>query len=44
MHGDARQIKPPKYVVGHNMVYRSCEQHWNNVLLSVLLMAVTIAL
>ena len=45
MYGDAHRIKPPNHVVVHNIVYRSCEQHWNNVLLlSVLLMAVTYAL
>lgn len=45
MHSDAHQIKLPNHVVGYNMVYRSCEQHWNTVLLlSVLLVAVTNAL
>lgn len=45
MHGEACQMRPPKYVVGHNKEYRCCEQHWNNVLLLfVLLMVLTVAL
>ncbi len=44
MHDDTCHLKLPKQIVRYNMVNKSCRQHWNNVLLSVLLMAVTIAL